>query len=80
MMVCVFWKASAWFQFALWAAIFLILALVLGALLATTPTASFLLLSTVATVALIALGAGASALWLRQVLRKHGLGFRFAAS
>lgn len=70
-----FFQGATW----LWAAIFLLLALALSVLLATRPTASFLLLSTVATVALIVVGAGASALWLRVVLRKHGLGFRFAA-
>lgn len=71
-----FFQGATW----LWAAIFLLLAVALAVLLATTPTASFLLLSTVATVALIVAGAGASALWLRVVLRKNGLGFRFAAA
>jgi preprotein translocase subunit SecG len=69
-----FFQRATW----LWAAIFLLLALCLAVLLATQPTASFLLFSTVATVGLIAAGAGASALWLRVVLRRHGLGFRFA--
>ena len=71
-----FLQGATW----LWAGIFFLLALALGVLLATRPTASFLLLSTVATVALIVVGAGASALWLRVVLRKHGLGFRFVAA
>lgn len=71
-----FFQGATW----LWAAIFLLLALCLGALLAIEPTSSFLMLSTVATVALVVAGAGASALWLRVVLRKHGLGFRFAAA
>jgi hypothetical protein len=70
-----FFQGATW----LWAAIFLLLAIFLAVLLATQPTASFLLLSTVATVVLIVVGAGVSALWLRVVLRKHGLGFRFAA-
>jgi hypothetical protein len=71
-----FFQGATW----LWSAIFLLLALALAILLATTPTASFLLFSTVATVALIVVGAGASALWLRVVLRKNGLGFRFTAA
>jgi hypothetical protein len=71
-----FFQGATW----LWAAIFFLLALTLSVLLATRPTASFLLLSTVATIALIVMGAGVSALWLRVVLRKHGLGFRFAAA
>jgi hypothetical protein len=71
-----FFQGATW----LWAAIFLLLAIVLALLLATQPTTSFLLISTVATVVLIAAGAAVSALWLRVVLRKHGLGFRFAAA
>jgi len=71
-----FFQGATW----LWSAIFLLLALALAALLATQPISSFLLLSTVATVALIIAGAGVSALWLRLVLRKHGLGFQFAAA
>ena len=71
-----FFQGATW----LWAAIFFLLALALSVLLVTRPTASFLLLSTVATVALIVMGAGISGLWLRVVLRKHGLGFRFAAA
>ena len=71
-----FFQGATW----LWAAIFLLLAIILALLLATESTASFLLISTVATVALIVAGAAVSALWLRVVLRKHGLGFRFAAA
>ena len=70
-----FFQGATW----LWAAIFVLLAAFLGVLLVTTPTAIFLVLSSVATVVLIVAGAGVSALWLRVVLRKHGLGFRFAA-
>jgi hypothetical protein len=71
-----FFQGATW----LWAVIFMLLAVFLGVLLATQPTASFLLVSTVATVALIIVGAGVSALWLRVVMRRHGLGFRFAAT
>jgi len=71
-----FFQGATW----LWSAIFMLLALALAVMLATQPTGSFLLLSTLATIALIVVGAGASALWLRVVLRKHGLAFRFAAA
>jgi hypothetical protein len=71
-----FFQGATW----LWAAVFLLLALSLAVLLVTQPTGSFLLLSTVATVVLIVVGAAVSALWLRVVLRKHGLGFRFATA
>jgi hypothetical protein len=40
----------------------------------------FLMLSTVATASLIVAGTGASALWFRSVLRRLGLGLRFAAA
>ena len=71
-----FFQGATW----LWAAIFVLLALVLALLLATQPTASFLLTSSIATVAIIIAGAAVSALWFRVVLRKHGLGFRFSAA
>jgi hypothetical protein len=69
-----FFQGATW----LWAGVFLLLAACLGALLATEPTATFLLLCTVATVALIAIGIGASVLWFRSVLRRLGLRLRFA--
>ncbi len=62
----------------LWAGVFLVLAAGLAALLATEPTAIFLLFSTVTTVALIVAGIGASVLWFRYVLRRLGLRLRFA--
>lgn len=71
-----FFQDATW----LWAAIFLVLAVCMGALLATQSTATFLLLATVSTVVLIVAGAGASALWLRVVLRRLDLGFRFVPS
>lgn len=61
-----------------WAGIFLLLGATLGALLATQPVPAFLELSTVATVALLAAGAAGCALWFRVVLRRLGLGLRFA--
>lgn len=61
----------------LWAGIFLLLGVAMAGLLATQPVAGFLLLSAVATVALIAAGIAISAVWFRFVLRKHGLRLRF---
>ena len=69
-----FFQGATW----LWAGVFLLLAASLGALLATEPTATFLLLCTVATITLIAVGIGASMLWFRSVLRRLGLRLRFA--
>jgi hypothetical protein len=71
-----FFQDATW----LWAAIFLLLAILMAALLATQSTAMFILLATAATVVLILAGAGASALWLRVVLRRLGLGLRFVAT
>ena len=71
-----FFQGVTW----LWAGVFLLLAAALAVMLVTEPTAMFLLLSTVATVALILVGTGASALWLRSVLHRLGLGFRFAVA
>jgi hypothetical protein len=69
-----FFQGATW----LWAGVFLLLAACLAALLATEPTATFLLLCTVATITLIAAGIGASVLWFRSVLRRLGLRLRFA--
>jgi len=68
------------FQWAtwLWAGIFLLLTASLAVLMVTEPAAIFLMLSTVATVALIVAGAAASTLWFLSVLRKLGLRLRFA--
>jgi hypothetical protein len=69
-----FFQGATW----LWAGVFLLLAACLAALLATEPTPTFLLLCTIATITLIAAGIGASVLWFRSVLRRHGLRLRFA--
>ena len=63
----------------LWASIFLLLAVSLGALLATVPIKTYVLVWAVTTIALIAAGVGVSVLWLRCVLRRLGIGFRFAS-
>jgi uncharacterized membrane protein len=62
----------------LWALVFLILGAAMGVLLALESVPAFLLYSSVATVALILLGVAVSLVWLRLVLRKHGVGVRFA--
>jgi uncharacterized membrane protein len=69
-----FFQRATW----LWAGIFLALAGVLGVLLVTEKLATFLVLSSVATIALVAVGTCASALWFATVLRKTGLRLRFA--
>jgi hypothetical protein len=61
----------------LWAGVFLLLAVSLGALLATVPVAIYVPVWAATTVTLIAIGIGASAMWLRSVLRRLSIGFRF---
>ena len=68
-----FFQGVTW----LWAGIFLLLAVSLGALLATVPLPTYVLIWAITTVVLIAAGIGASVLWLRSVLRRLGIGFRF---
>jgi hypothetical protein len=62
----------------LWGGVFLALAVSLGALLATVPLTTYVPVWAVTTITLIALGIGASTLWLRSVTRSLGIGFRFA--
>lgn len=62
----------------LWAGIFLLLTAGLAVMMATEPAGPFLMLSTVATTALVAAGTGASTLWFLSVLRLLGLRLRFA--
>jgi hypothetical protein len=71
-----FFQGGTW----LWAGIFMALAAVLAGLMLTQPLPAFLTFSTVATVGLIVAGAGASAIWLRFVLRRVGLKVRFATA
>jgi hypothetical protein len=68
-----FFQGATW----LWAGIFLLLAGSLGVLMVTQPLATFLMLSSVATIALTAAGIGASVLWFVSMMRKHGLSVRF---
>jgi len=69
-----FFQGATW----LWAGIFLLLTAALAALMVTEPASVFLLLTTAVTIALVAAGTGASALWFLAVLRRHGLTLRFA--
>jgi len=69
-----FFQRATW----LWAGIFLVLTAGLAVLMMTESTAIFLMLSTVATVALVVAGTGASTWWFLSVLRKLGLRLRFA--
>ena len=62
----------------LWGGVFLLLAVSLGALLATVPVTTYVPVWAITTITLIALGIGASTLWLRSVTRSLGIGFRFA--
>jgi hypothetical protein len=69
-----FFQRATW----LWAGIFLALAGTLAGLLETEPVATFLMLSSVATVGLVIAGTGVSALWFAAVLHRTGLRLRFA--
>jgi hypothetical protein len=62
----------------LWGGVFLLLAVSLGALLATVPLTTYVPVWAITTITLIALGIGASTIWLRSVTRSLGIGFRFA--
>jgi hypothetical protein len=69
-----FFQGATW----LWAGIFLLLTAGLAVLMVTEPASMFLMLSTVATAALVVAGTGASTLWFLSVLRRLGLRLRFA--
>jgi len=69
-----FFQRATW----LWSGIFFALAVALAVLLETEPVATFLMFSSVATMALVAAGTGASALWFASMLRRTGLRLRFA--
>ena len=64
----------------LWAGVFLLLAVSLGALLAAVPFATYVPVWAVTTIAGIAAGIAASTVWLRSVTRRLGIGFRFTAA
>jgi hypothetical protein len=68
-----FFQGATW----LWAGIFLLLTAGLAVLMVTEPARVFLMLSTVATAALVVAGTGASTWWFLSVLRRLGLRLRF---
>jgi hypothetical protein len=65
---------------AFWASVFLLLAVCLGALLATIPVGIYVPVWALTTIVLIAAGIGVSVWWLRSVIRRLGTGFRFTAA
>jgi hypothetical protein len=71
-----FFQGATW----LWAGLFLLATLGLGVMMVTEPYKLFLLLSTVVTIGLTAVGAGICALWFFAVIRRLGLRLRFAAA
>jgi hypothetical protein len=62
----------------LWAGVFLLLAVSLGVLLAAIPVITYVAVWAATTVTLITAGIAVSGLWLRSVLHRLGIGFRFA--
>lgn len=71
-----FFQGATW----LWAGLFLLATVGLGVMMVTEPYQLFLLLSTVVTVGLTAVGAGICALWFFAVIRRLGLRLHFAAA
>jgi hypothetical protein len=61
----------------LWAGVFLLLAVSLGALLAAVPFGTYVPVWAITTIAGIAAGICASVLWMRFAVRRLGIGFRF---
>jgi hypothetical protein len=62
----------------LWAADFLLLAIILGVLLIFVPVGIYVPIWLVTTIVLIGAGIAVSVLWLRSTLRQHGIKFQFA--
>src|SRR3984957_3068948 len=71
-----FFQHATW----LWAGLFLLATLGLGIMMVTEPYKLFLMLSTVVTVGLTAVGAGICALWIFAVIRRLGLRLHFTAT
>ncbi len=70
-----FFQGATW----LWAGLFLLLTLGMTVMMKTEPFKLFMLLSSVVTVGLTALGAGICVLWFLAVIRRLGLRLRFTA-
>jgi hypothetical protein len=62
----------------LWAGVFGLLAVSLAVLLATIPLGIYVPVWAATTIAFIVVGIGVSIVWLRSVMRRSGIGFRFA--
>ncbi len=71
-----FFQGATW----LWAGIFLLLTAGLGIMMVTETASTFMMFSTVATVAGTVAGIGASVLWFVSVVRRQGLRVTFAAA
>ena len=71
-----FFQGATW----LWAGIFFLLTAGLAVLMVTEPTGLFVTLSSALTFALVMAGVAVSALWFRSVLRRFGIGLRFASA
>jgi hypothetical protein len=70
-----FFQGATW----LWAGLFLLATLGLGVMMITEPYQLFLLLSTVVTLGLTAVGMAICVLWFFAVIRRQGLRLRFAS-
>jgi hypothetical protein len=71
-----FFQGATW----LWAGVFLLLTLGMTVMMKTEPFKLFMLLSSVVTLGLTALGAGICALWFYAVIRRLGQRLRFSAA
>jgi hypothetical protein len=71
-----FFQGATW----LWSGLFLLATLGLGVMMVTEPYKLFLMMSSVVTIGLTAVGAGICALWFFAVIRRHGLRLRFGAA
>jgi len=69
-----FFRGVTWF----WAGNFLLLAVILGVLLAFIPVSIYVPIWLVTTIVLIGAGIAVSVLWLRSTLREHNIRFQFA--
>ena len=71
-----FFQGATW----LWAGLFLLLTLGMAVMMVTEPFKLFMLLSSVVTLGLTAVGVGVCALWFFAVVRRLGLRLRFSAA
>jgi hypothetical protein len=71
-----FFQGATW----LWAGLFVVLTVGMGVMMATEPFKLFMLLSTLVTIALTAVGAGICVLWFFAVIRRLGLRLHFTAA